>query len=148
MKLQYLKFLVVCICAVSCSRTQINFDDPSVPRGAWIGIMGEDANEKRISFNFVVNQECRRDSSGQACDGYTVSGQAVINAKNYTVKGEGSLGLSSPPAVNYGPSFSVDILDNMTIVGRIFNESISLNSTNDAEFNQIPKNGILKKANP
>jgi hypothetical protein len=150
MKRQFhcLKLLVICMFVVSCSRTQISFDDPSVLRGAWVAIMGESPNEKTIPLTFNATQNCSNDGSGQACDAYTITGQALINGKPYKIKGSGTLGLSSPPAVNYGPSASADILDGEIIIARTStyeNYKITFFETSNAETNQIPKNGFLRR---
>jgi hypothetical protein len=150
MRLQFhhFKLLAICVFAVSCSRTQINFDDPSVLRGAWIAIMGESPNEKTIPITFNATQNCSNNESGQACDAYTITGQALINGKSYKIKGSGTLGLSSPPAVNYGSGASADILDGETIIARTStydNNKVTFFETSNAETNQIPKNGFLKR---
>jgi hypothetical protein len=150
MRLQfhYLKLLAICFFVVSCSRTYVSFDDPSVPRGAYVGIMEEGANQKTILFNFIVDQDCSNVLPGNRCDDYKIAGQATIKNKLYTLVGEGHLGTWSPPAVNVPNYFSVDIFEDKARVGQIWNSDITLFESQDPVFNEIPKKGILKKANP
>jgi hypothetical protein len=151
LQFHYLKLLAICIFVVSCSRTDISFDDPSVLRGAWVAILGEGTTEKTIPLTFNATQNCSNNGSGQACDAYTITGQAMINGKPYEIKGSGTLGLSSPPAVRYGPYASAYIFEDKTNVAQIVSSQDSYSyeilffTTNNPELSQIPKKGYLKK---